>query len=358
MVDLYYKLPALKSYAVKIHLHCFTNARNEQPVLNDHCASVAYYPRFQGHKALSNTIPYMVSSRRNERLLDKLLEDDYPILMEGVHCTFLLQDKRFEGRKCHVRLHNAEFRYYHDLYRSSSSIIKKLFYWMESRLLKAYEKKIASKAMFWSVSEMDRKVYNIQLGCQQIEFLPLFIPDWEVRGTKGMGTYCLYHGDLSVDANEKAAIWLIQQIFNKLKIPLVIAGKNPTARLNKIAYSNEHTCLVANPSEKEMQDIIARAHINLMPSYTHTGIKIKLLNALFNGRHCVVNEATFHGSGLHSLCHMSSTAQSFCEIISQLFHQPFTQAEADRRKSIIEPIFNNEANAKKLVEGIWGKASL
>lgn len=275
--------------------------------------------------------------------------------MEGVHCTFLLQDKRFEGRKCFVRLHNAEFRYYHDLSSNSRSLIRKLFYWMESRLLKAYEKKIASKARFLALSEMDMKSYSNHLNCRQIEFLPLFIPDWEVQGIPGMGTYCLYHADLSVDANEKAAVWLIQKIFNKIQIPLVIAGKNPSARLTKIAYANEHTCLVANPSVKEMQDMIARAHINVIPSYTQTGIKIKLLNALFNGRHCVANEATVYGSGLQSLCHMASTAQSFSEIISQLFHQPFTQAEVKRRKSMMEPLFHNETNAIKLVEWIWGK---
>ena len=36
--------------------------------------------------------------------------------------------------------------------------------------------------------------------------------------------------------------------------------------------------------------MIAKAQINILPSYTHTGIKIKLVNAIFNGRHCLVNE--------------------------------------------------------------------
>ena len=55
-----------------------------------------------------------------------------------------------------------------------------------------------------------------------------------------------------------------------------------------------HTCLVANPSEMEMQDMIAKAQINILPSFNNTGIQIKLLNALFNGRHCLVNKK--HGS--------------------------------------------------------------
>jgi hypothetical protein len=120
---------------------------------------------------------------------------------------------------------------------------------------------------------------------------------------EGMGSYCLYHGDLSVDANEKAAIWLVEKIFRHLKVPFVIAGKDPSKKLYALAQATENTCLVSNPSEKEMQDMIAKAHINVIPSYTTTGIKIKLLNALFNGRHCVVNDATVAGSGLESACH-------------------------------------------------------
>ena len=100
--------------------------------------------------------------------------------------------------------------------------------------------------------------------------------------------------------------------------------------------------------------MIAKAHINLIPSYTTTGMKVKLLNALFNGRHCVVNEATVAGSGLESACHIGTTANAFSEIIVQLYHQPFTRHEIDLRKRLLTNIFNNEANAKKQVKWIWG----
>ncbi|MFX5252872.1 hypothetical protein ABTD06_19170, partial [Acinetobacter baumannii] len=88
----------------------------------------------------------------------------------------------------------------------------------------------------------------------------VFLPDWELSTQTGMGSYCLYHGDLSVEANEKAAIWLLKNVFNDLKLPFVIAGKNPSDKLNELAHSQQHTCLVANPAEKELQDMIAKAH--------------------------------------------------------------------------------------------------
>ena len=226
---------------------------------------------------------------------------------------------------------------------------------MESRLLKTYEKKIVSKAVFWGVTEKDDAVYRNELGCKNIELLSLYLPDWKVQCPEGMGAYCLYHGDLSVDANDKAATWLLEKVFNKLQVPFVITGKNPSEKLVELAHAHPHTCLVANPSEKEMQDMIAKAHINLIPSYTTTGMKVKLVNALFNGRHCVVNEATVNGSGLESACHIGTTANAFREIIAQLYHQPFTSDEIELRKRLLTPMFNNEMNAKKQVGWIWGE---
>ncbi|MEO8173441.1 MAG: glycosyltransferase, partial [Sediminibacterium sp.] len=293
-----------------------------------------------------------VSSRKNEQLLLDLLKDDHPILMEGVHCTCLLFDKRFSNRKCLVRLHNAEFQYYGDLCKASSSLIKKMYYWIESRLLKSYEKKIASKAMFLSITQKDADVYKNELNCKNIRELPLFIPEWSVHCPEGMGHFCLYHGDLSVDANEKAAVWLLEKIFSKLNVPFVVMGKNPSEKLYELAQANGHTCIVANPSDKEVQDMIAKSHINVLPSFTSTGIKIKLVNVLFNGRHCVVNDATVAGSGLAAACHIGTTANAFREIIAQLYHQPFTGEEIELRKRLLTGHFNNELNAKKMISWI------
>ena len=72
-------------------------------------------------------------------------------------------------------------------------------------------------------------------------------------------------------------------------IPFIIAGKNPSEKLKNIAYKNENVSLVSNPSEQEMNELINKAQIHLLPSFNTTGIKIKLLNALFNGRYCLAN---------------------------------------------------------------------
>lgn len=353
--DVFYKLPAFQAQGIQIHLHCFDYGRGEQQALNQYCTSVNYYKRSEGHKGFSSHLPYIVSSRINEELYKNLLNDNYPIFMEGVHCTYLLHDDRFKKRACFVRLHNVEYRYYKELCQHTSTPFKKAYYWNESRLLKSYEKSIADKATFWATKEADNDVYRQEFGCSNIEELTLYLPEWTVSCQQGIGAYCLYHGDLSVAANEKAAIWLLEKVFDGIEIPFVIAGKNPSKKLEKLAYSSKFSCLVANPGAKEIQDMIAKAHINLLPSYIQTGTKVKLLNTLYNGRHCLVNEATIVGTGLEAACHIGKSANAFKDMIAQLYHQPFTEDEIELRKQLLEKKYNNEANAKKQVRWIWGK---
>lgn len=351
--DLFYKLPALKEQGVKIHLHCFKYGRGEQPELFKYCVSVNYYERLKGHQGISTSLPYIVATRKNEELLQNLLKDDYPIFMEGVHCTYPLVDERFKDRKCFVRLHNVEHTYYRHLYESAGLDTKKAYYWWESKLLLQYEQRIANRAEFWGVTKKDVAEYRA-LGCSNIDVLPLFLPPWTVSGLEGKGTFCLYHGHLAVAENEKAASWLLEKVFDNLEIPFVIAGKNPSRRLKTLAHSRLLACIVENPSEAEMHDLIQKAHIHILPSFNATGIKLKLVNALYNGRHCVVNEAAVEGTGLEEACHIGSNEQAIKSIISQLYFQPFAEEEIKLRRRLLDNMFNNTANAKQMVKWIWG----
>lgn len=352
--DLFYKLPALQQQGVQIHLHCFTRNRGPQPVLERHCVSVHYYQRKTGIKSLTKVEPYIVASRQCEELAQRLLEDDYPILMEGVHCTAITNDSRFENRKLFVRLHNVEHQYYDQLNTNSASLLKKIFFRNESRLLAKYEAALVNKATaFWTVTKSDEWYYRNKLHCKTVDYLPLFIPPWQVQIQSGMGTYCLYHANLEVPENEKAAHWLLDEVFSKIETPLVIAGKNPSAHLEEKAHKHLHTCLVANPTEDQMQEMIAKAHVNVLPSFSNTGIKIKLLNALFNGRHCVVNKNMISGLGLENTCHIAEDAAAFIALLPKLYLQPFERDDITKRMALMENQFNNMHSARKMVQWIW-----
>ncbi len=353
VIDLFYKIVSLHKLGVKIHLHCFTGNRQPQDELDQYCESVQYYRRKKFPQGFSPTLPYIVASRRSNELLQNLQEDDYPIFMEGIHCTHLLQSGKLKDRKVFVRLHNVEFSYYKKLASHETNFFKKVYFLAESFLLKKYEKKLATKATFWPISSKDVDVYKGLFGAKNIDFLPAFVPWTEVVNPKGKGCFCLYHGNLAVNENEKAAEWLLTEVFNDIKIPLVIAGQNPSEGLEKLAHVHNNTCLVSNPSDKEMQDLIHKAQVHVLPSFNDTGVKLKLLNALYNGRHCLVNAPAADGVALDGLCKIASTAADFKEAATTLYETPYSDNDGFHRQAVLAANYNNEKNARQLIQWIY-----
>jgi len=151
--DLFYKIKSLSNAGVKIHLHCFEYGRGRQPELENFCVEVNYYERLSALKSISNKLPYIVTSRANTQLLANLKKDDYPILMEGMHCTYFVYSGDLPRKRCFVRLPNVECNYYNNLAATTASFPKKIFYQRESKLLHAYEKGLAHKADFWTISQ-------------------------------------------------------------------------------------------------------------------------------------------------------------------------------------------------------------
>jgi glycosyltransferase involved in cell wall biosynthesis len=247
----------------------------------------------------------------------------------------------------------VEYEYSRELAKTSKNVFKKMYFRTESYLLKKYEKSISDKAVLIAVSEKDKTTYIEKLNSKNIKYLPVFLPFVEVTSETGNGTFCLYHGNLSVPENEKAVLWILKNIFKSITIPFVIAGKNPSKYLKSITDRNKNICMVANPSQSELDDLIKKAHVHILPSFNKTGIKIKLLNAVFNGRFVVANDAAVEGAGVSKLCEIANSREENIKILSRLFNQSFSENKIAERKKILDSVYNNDANAHKLMQWIW-----
>lgn len=352
VVDLFYKIKTLHQNGVKIYLHCFVNQRPEQEELNKYCAEVHYYERKKKLSHFSFRLPFIVNTRKSAALVQNLQKDNHPILLEGVHCSHSLFSEKLNNRIVLLRLHNAEFEYYHQLALNEKNPLRRFYFQHESQLLKKYESQLANKVRIAAVSAQDVTLYQQQFGANHIEHLPVFLPYEQPLGKEGKGCFCLYHGNLSINENEEAAIWLLQHVFNDLELPFVIAGKNPSEKLIYLAEAHGHTCLVANPTDRELHDMIAKAQINILPSFNNTGVKLKLLNALYNGRHCLVNKAGIEGAGLNGLCTVAEDADDFKTAIQYLYEMPYSLEENEKRKQLLA-LYDNQKNTDKLIEIFW-----
>jgi hypothetical protein len=355
-IDMMNRIRLLKDAGVAIHLHYFSyNERGTPNELNQFCETINVYERKTGARGLSAQLPYIIASRINEELIANLSKDDYPILMEGLHCTGILPKLDLSKRKIVVRMHNEESVYYRELARSEHSVLRKLFFLNESRLIHKYNHHLPDQCIYACVSNEDIHTLSEEYHLNNVRFLPIY-PAWQkVTGEEGIGTLCLYHGNLSVPENEKAAIWLLENVFRKVRKPFVIAGKKPGKRLQKLAALCQHTCLVADPSDTEINDLVRKAQVNVLPCFNKkiTGIRLKLLHALYEGRHCVVNEPMVKGTGLEGACHVGTTADAIASIILQLYNQPFTNEEIVLRRNLLGTTYDNRKNTQELIQWLY-----
>jgi len=351
VIDVFYKIKALHHYGVKIILHCFKYGRKEQAELNKYCSEVYYYPR--NNKLLSwlSLKPFIVNSRINQKLLKRLIAVDAPILFEGHHCSAHINHPELKERKKLLREHNVEWRYYRHLAKAETKKWKSFFYFSEQFKLKRNEHEIANVTIL-PISLTEYNYFNFKY--KDVHHIPVFHKNQNVRSTTDYGKHILYHGNLSVSENISAVKFIVESIRSDLRLPIIIAGKNPTKEIINWCKSAKHLQLEANPNDSKLEALIKDAQINILPSFEGTGIKLKLINALYAGKHCLVTPEMLTGTGLDNLCAMARSAEDFNIALGRLMSTPFTKADIDLRQKVLNQQYNNQRNAGKIIKIIWG----
>ena len=350
VIDVFYRVKALSEAGVKVHLHCFEYGRGEAEVLN-RCHEVKYYKRDTSFWKQFHREPYVVASRRSETLVRDLLKDDYPILCEGLHTTAVLSDRRLKGRRIFVRAHNVEHDYYRLLAESEPSFWKRWFYRMESKKLRRYEPILKRAAGIFAITQHDVDYFNARYGKAQL--VPGFSALSKVCSETGRGDYVLYHGNLSVAENKKAAEWLVEQVFAELDYPCVVAGLNPPEELQEVCEPYSQVSLKANPDDAEMMDLLRNAQVNVLVTDQPTGLKLKLLNALYNGRFCLVNDDMVRGTSLDQLCVVAETPEQFINEIKCLMEEDFTEEDILERDDAMKELYQNDKNAQLIIGSVF-----
>ncbi|MFV0591229.1 MAG: glycosyltransferase [Draconibacterium sp.] len=346
-IDIFYKLKALHANGVQIILHCFKYNKSEQPELEKYCKRVIYYKRKKGVRFIFSRIPYIVITRKNRQLLDNLAANNYPVLFEGLHSCYYLNSRKLKGRRKIVRMHNIEHDYYRGLHDASIDFFKRIYYKQESRKLKRYEKTLKHASQIISITSDDQKYFSDKYGKTQC--IPAFHPFDHINVKPGSGSYFLYHGNLAVEENQKAVRFLLYEVFNHLDIKLIIAGKNPEKDIENRSNKLENVELVANPSQEKMYELLENAQGCVLPTFQDTGLKLKLLIALFSSRFVLANNTMVQHTALADLCEIAYTASEFQNAIRDLATQEFTAEMVDLRFQKLEK-FTNQFNSKELIK--------
>ncbi len=350
VIDVFYKIRALDRAGVKIHLHCFQYHREPAPELDQYCEEVIYYQRKSNVLSALTLRPYIVYSRRDQLLLENLLKNDYPILFEGLHSCHYLSHPLLKNRLRIYRESNIEHQYYYHLYKAEKNLFRKAYFLLSSIKLLSFQRILEHASLMLTVSKEDNDYLRKRFPGKRIEYLPSFHHDDTVQCLPGSGDYVLYQGNLSVGENRRAVEHLIEKIFSRNKTPFIVAGLNPPERLKKLISRYDHITLVENPSDEKMFTLIRDAQVNLMITFQPTGLKLKLLNALFNGRFCLVNPEMVHGTELGTLCEVARTDEELQDRLLSLMLLEIDEKRIEERKKLLLKWHSNRENCEKLIK--------
>ena len=345
-VDIFYRLKALNELGLKITLHVFEYGRGKQSELEKY-AKVIYYKRRKGLLSQFSFRPYIVESRRNKQLLINLKADDAPILFEGIHTCVYLEDHEIKKRLTFVRMHNIEHEYYRGL-KKNASFFKKLFFRIESWRLEKYHPILKEAKHLLAIKEED--AHQLRHFHPSVAVLPASIPSVEGRFTV-VGRYALFHGNLSVPENAKAALWIIETLDSLIDqhFELIVAGKNPGKKL--IATCKKAGVkLVPNPSEKQLSDLIQQAQIHVLYSGVPSGVKLKLLHCLHSSGHILLNDKMLGDPAFEEFCVVANTAKEYKRHFIGLQNKVLEKADFLQREKFLVRHFDNKVNCALIVK--------
>jgi hypothetical protein len=348
VIDVFYKLKSLAEIGLSITLHCFDYGRGESKELLNFCKDVHYYKRSNSFINQLNLTPYIVKSRINDRLLKNLLLDEAPILFEGLHTCGIISHEKLEGRLKIVRTHNIEHEYYNGLAKAELNIFMKTYYYLEANKLKKYEEVLSHADSILAISNQD--YHHFKKINKNVHLYAPFIEGKVWRGeVTNLSDYCLYHGNLSVAENEKSVCFLID-VFSTINNKLIVAGKDPSRKLEEKVAACNNIEIIANPSDEYLGKLIASAKINCLPTFQSTGIKLKLINTLAQGNLVLVNDLMIVGNDLGTFCEVVNSKEEWIKAITELSLSKVDLNQIRKRHEDISLKYNNKENAMRLQE--------
>ncbi len=321
VIDVFSRIKWFSDHGWEVVLHCFEYRRPKSIELEKY-AEVYYYKRPVGLRYWFSRLPYIVRTRINKELEDRLINTEDVVVLEGLHCAHYLN---LQPGKFYLRTHNIEHEYYRDLAKNAN-VKKRLFYISEAKKLKEYEPILKKAKGLLVISEKERDHFK-SLNPNTFVVPPYFECSSVYQQT---APFVLFHGNLSVEENDEAAQWIMNEIVPKLSdTKFVIAGKHPSEKVQQLC-AQQNVKLVANPSQTAMEELIASARVHLFWTNNSAGMKIKLLKAMCSSGHVICSPEMVFGFPVADGFHLVHSGK---EAIDQLrILLPTTMDEQSWRK--------------------------
>lgn len=273
--------------------------------------------------------------------------------------------KDYKG-KIILHQHNCEYLIWERFSELENNLIKKIALKNQAFWIRKYEKKICeiSDTILAAPNDIHELV---KIGAKQEKFYETYhLGDAELLELKPLNwsqseNAILFIGTLTWEANIDAVLYFLRDIWPKLlsKNPdtkFYIVGKNPDQRIIQLA--NESSNVILTGFVTDLEDYYSKCKVFISPLRFGSGIKVKVMNALYRGIPTVSTTIGAEGLAVQNKVSMMITdsPQKFADDILQLMNnENLWKTISENSRKLAQDIYTWEAVFEKVIEAIEKK---
>lgn len=338
-VDIWGRIKVLHEMGFSIDLLATVK---EQPlprdieIVNQYVDKLILCKRSSGIHLLLMPKPYQLATRIP--LSHIILPQEYDFaLLETEYVAPVLNNNTLRANCLILREHNDEAAYSGALARSTSSVLKKIFYAFDSvkfKMISSRLKKRIRNIMFISHDEYDR--FIARTCSSGVAYNPIFLPPplgkLKLTILPLVTKNVLFVGSLFMPNNVSAVKWYLEHVHQRLlDIPeykFIIAGNTKGADpffINYIKYLCEtHNEIIFYENPDDIGHIYNQCSVFVNPMHHGAGVKLKTINAIESGLAVISTSVGKEGTGFKDLVHLrvADSAEDFVGAVRDLISHP------------------------------------
>lgn len=282
--------------------------------------------------------------------------------IDAIHCdTIGLGEyvKDIRGIPMALNHHNVESHMMLRRAEKETNFFKKIYFFIEGKKLRNYEKKICplfNKNLV--VSELDKIRFSSFIPHVYVDTIPNGVDAnfFTARNCKVERHNLVFAARLNAYPNEDAVVWFLKEMWPLLKkrvpdISLTIAGRNPTARIKKEVGLDPAIRMTGYVDD--IRPFIEKAEVYICPIRDGGGTKLKLLDAMAMGKAIVTTAVGAEGlnleDGEHAL--FANDPGAFISCIIKIFENRDLRIQlGNKSRDLVAKSYTWEIIGKKLNE--------
>jgi glycosyltransferase involved in cell wall biosynthesis len=305
--------------------------------LNHFVSEELNVPRTAKNLVISNLQNIPLNLFRNKSTTFQKKVNEIASEMDVIFCDhyvmFQYIPENYKGRII-LHEHNCEYLIWKRYAGIEESFLKKLALLNQAYRIKKYEQEICKKADVILAAPNDISELE-SIGAERNKFIETYhlgddqllnAPPLHFETTENA---LLYVGTLSWEANIDGLIWFCNESWKVIQqqhpgIKLYIVGKNPDARLKEIAAKDP--AIVLAGFIEDLEPYFQKCRVFITPLRFGSGIKVKVVNALYRGMPCVTTTIGAEGlktkDGQH--LYIQNDPEAFSDAVGKLLNDKNT----------------------------------